>query len=193
MPNIIELPPPSLSAIFLDIYCPRAIKIRMGSTQPRMSTSSEVCSISSPLKETPASKSRCGEVVVRHHGGLVDNGLVLIGKENAVVLFLNFDLADLVLLDHLNKGVVVHLLDLVLREPRHGKEIEEKYREHGDGVVEDQRLFRGFDFFHKRPSNIEWGRLRGVGEPASSQPWKGYGNHSGKASFCQARREKIYI
>ena len=36
------------------------------------------------------------------------------------------------------------------------KEIEEKYREHGDGVVEDQRLFRGFDFFHKRPSNIEW-------------------------------------
>ena len=97
-----------------------------------------------------------GEVVVRHHGGLVDNSLVLIGKENAVVLLLNFDLADLVLLDHLDKGVVVHLLDLVLREPRHGKEIEEKYREHGDGVVEDQRLFRGFDFFHKRPSNIEW-------------------------------------
>ena len=97
-----------------------------------------------------------GEVVVRHHGGLVDNSLVLIGKENAVVLLLNFDLADLVLLDHFDKGVVVHLLDLVLREPRHGKEIEEKYREHGDGVVEDQRLFRGFDFFHKRPSNIEW-------------------------------------
>ena len=26
----------------------------------------------------------------------------------------------------------------------------------GGGVVEYQRLFRGFDFFHKRPSNIEW-------------------------------------
>ena len=56
MLNIMELPPPP---IFCDIDCPSATKMMMGSTQARMLTSVDVCSISSPVVETPASSRRC--------------------------------------------------------------------------------------------------------------------------------------
>jgi len=60
MLNIMELPPPPIFSIILrDIYCPSATKMMMGSTQARMLTSVDVCSISSPVVETPASKRRC--------------------------------------------------------------------------------------------------------------------------------------
>ncbi len=60
MLNIMELPPPPIFSIILrDIYCPSATKMMMGNTQARMLTSVDVCSISSPVVETPASKRRC--------------------------------------------------------------------------------------------------------------------------------------
>ena len=58
MLNIMELPPPIFCISFRDMNCPRAMKIRMGATQLRIFMSREVCSISSPLVETPASSSR---------------------------------------------------------------------------------------------------------------------------------------
>ena len=51
--------PPIFFIIFREMTCPITIKITSGSTQPRISTSSDVCSISSPVVDTPASSSRC--------------------------------------------------------------------------------------------------------------------------------------
>ena len=58
MPNIMELSPPMRSVIFRDIYWPMAMKMTMGSTQLRTLIRREVCWISSPVVETPASSRR---------------------------------------------------------------------------------------------------------------------------------------
>ena len=60
MPNIRELlPPPIFFMRLREMICPTAMKITSGSTQPRMLISSEVCWISSPVVEIPASSRRC--------------------------------------------------------------------------------------------------------------------------------------
>ena len=58
LPKAMALGPPILSIIFRDIYCPRATKITMGSTQVRRKErSGSVCSMISPLKAAPDSSS----------------------------------------------------------------------------------------------------------------------------------------
>ena len=93
------------------------------------------------------------KTVVRHHRRLVDGLFIAAGEKDAVVLLLDLDLADLALLGHGDKGVVVHLFDLVLGHPRHRDEVEEQHEQHRDKVVVQQRLFRGLDFVHKNASS----------------------------------------
>ena len=88
--------------------------------------------------------------VCGNHGGFIDGFSVLAGEQNTVILLLNLHLVDLALFRHVNEGVVVYLLNLVLRQPRHGDEVEQHHQQHGDQIVEDQRLFRGFDLIHHR-------------------------------------------
>ena len=60
MLNIRELLPPPIFFIRLrETSCPMAMKSTRGSTQARISVSREVCSISSPVVEMPASSRRC--------------------------------------------------------------------------------------------------------------------------------------
>ena len=80
--------------------------------------------------------------VVGDDGGLVDGLFILAGKQDAVALLLDLHLADLALLRHGHKGVVVHVLDLVLRQPRHGQQVEQHYHQKHDQVVVQQRFFR---------------------------------------------------
>jgi len=58
MLNIMEFPPPIFFIRLRDSICPSPMKMISGSTQPRILTSSEVCWISVPLVEMPASSSR---------------------------------------------------------------------------------------------------------------------------------------
>ena len=94
-------------------------------------------------------KQTLDQTVVRHHCGLVDGLFIAVGKEDAVGLLLDLDLADLALFGHGDKGVVIHLLDLVLRDPGHGNEVEEHHEQHRDKVIVQQRFFRGLDFIHR--------------------------------------------
>ncbi len=43
MLNIMELPPPIFFIMLREMICPMPMKMTSGSTQPRMSTSSELC------------------------------------------------------------------------------------------------------------------------------------------------------
>ena len=88
------------------------------------------------------------QVGIGYHAGLVDGGLIRVGEEDLVLRLLHLDLADLLVLRHLQKGVVVHLLDLPLGDPGHGQEIEEQQDEQHDDIVVDQRFFRGLYFIH---------------------------------------------
>ena len=92
------------------------------------------------------------QAVVRHDGGLVDGFAVGGGKEDAVALLLDLHLADLILLGHGDEGVVVHLLDLVLRQPGHGQQVEQQHQQYHDHVVVDQRFLGGFDLVHGKAS-----------------------------------------
>ena len=82
------------------------------------------------------------------HSGLVDVFFILAGEQDPVVGLLNLRPADLALFRHRHKGVVVHLLNLILGQPGHGDEVEQHHQQHGHHVVEDQRLFRGMDLIH---------------------------------------------
>ena len=83
------------------------------------------------------------------HSGFVDGFLILAGEQDPVVGLLNLRPADLALFRHRHKGVVVHLLNLILGQPGHGDEVEQHHQQHGHHVVEDQRLFRGMDLIHR--------------------------------------------
>ena len=82
------------------------------------------------------------------HSGLVDGFFILAGEQDPVVGLLDLRPADLALFRHRHKGVVVHLLNLILGQPGHGDEVEQHHQQHGHHVVEDQRLFRGMDLIH---------------------------------------------
>ena len=77
---------------------------------------------------------------------------VIWGKQDAVALLLDLHAAQLALLRHGHKGVVVHVLDLVLRQPRHGQQVEQQQHQHRDNVVVEQRLFGGLDLSHTSAS-----------------------------------------
>ena len=82
------------------------------------------------------------------HSGLVDGFFILAGEQDPVVGLLDLRPANLALFRHRHKGVVVHLLNLILGQPGHGDEVEQHHQQHGHHVVEDQRLFRGMDLIH---------------------------------------------
>ena len=88
------------------------------------------------------------QVAVRHHGGFVDGAFVFIGKENTVVLLLNFHLADLAVLHHGHEGVVVHVLDGVFCQPGHCQGVEQHHSQQHHGIVENQWLLGAFYFIH---------------------------------------------
>ena len=80
--------------------------------------------------------------VVGDDGGLVDGLFILAGKQDAVALLLDLHLTDLALLRHGYKGVVVHIPDLMLRQPRHGQQVEQHHDQKRDQIVVQQRFFR---------------------------------------------------
>ena len=105
------------------------------------------------------------EIGVRHHAGLVDGGLVLVGEEDLVVLLLHLHLAELLFGGHVHEGAVVHLLYLPLGEPGHGEEVEEQQHQQHDDVIEYKRFFRFLDFLHFR-------LLLSVRPHPAASPWQ---------------------
>ena len=74
--------------------------------------------------------------------------LILICKDDLIFLFLYFHLTNIFLFRHGHKSSVVHFLYLPLRQPGHGKKVEEQQDQHDDHIVEDQGLFWLFYFLH---------------------------------------------
>ena len=62
----------------------------------------------------PGIQKPLDELRVGNHSRFVDGLFVFVGEEDAVALFLELHLADLALLGHGDKGIVVHILDPVL-------------------------------------------------------------------------------
>ena len=81
-----------------------------------------------------------------HQAGFVDIFPGLVGKQDLV--FLDLHLADLLLFGHRHKGAVVHFLNLLLRNHRKSKEIDQHQHQQRNAVIVDQRLFGAFYFFH---------------------------------------------
>ena len=91
-----------------------------------------------------------GKLRVVHQAGLVDLLFLFIGKNDLV----GFDIhtADVLFLGHGHKGTVVHFLHLTLAHPRHQHKVEQQQDRQHDGVIDRQRLFGRFDFFHDASS-----------------------------------------
>ena len=87
-----------------------------------------------------------GKLRVVHQAGLVDLLFLFIGKNDLV----GFDIhtADVLFLGHGHKGTVVHFLHLTLAHPRQQHKVEQQQDRQHDGVIDRQRLFGRFDFFH---------------------------------------------
>ena len=88
------------------------------------------------------------QVGVVHQAGFVDIFPGLVGKQD--LAFPDLHLADLLLFGHLNKGAVVHFLNLLLRNQRKNKEIEQHQQR--NAVIADQRLFGAFSSFMRGSS-----------------------------------------
>ncbi len=86
--------------------------------------------------------------VIGEHRRFVDGFLILIRKQDPIFLLLDLHLADLALFGHGDKGIVIHLFDLMLGQPWHGDKVEEHHDQHRDHIVVQQRLFRRLDFIH---------------------------------------------
>ena len=81
-----------------------------------------------------------------HRAGRVDLLLVLVGKEDLVVLDLDF--SDVLFLDHAHERPVVHLSHLIFHQQWGHDQIKQQHDQQDDAVVVDQRFFRGFYFLH---------------------------------------------
>ena len=90
------------------------------------------------------------QVGVVHQAGFVDIFPGLVGKQDLV--FPDLHLADLLLFGHLNKGAVVHFLNLLLRNQRKNKDIEQHQHQQRNAVIVDQRLFGAFSSFMRGSS-----------------------------------------
>ena len=87
-----------------------------------------------------------GKLRVIHQASLVDLLFLLIGKNDLIGL--DIHTADVLFLGHGHKGTVVHFLHLTLAHPRQQHKVEQQQDRQHDGVVDRQRLFGRFDFFH---------------------------------------------
>ena len=95
-------------------------------------------------------------VVIGYDGRLVDGLFVLVGEQDAVALLLDLHLADLLLLGHGDEGVVIHLLDLVLRQPRHGQHVEQHHQQDSRQIVVNKRFLGGLDLVHEKASSVHF-------------------------------------
>ena len=90
--------------------------------------------------------------VIGNDGRFIDGLIVLTGEQDAVALLLYLHLPDLFLLRHGDEGVVVHLTDLVLRQPGHSQQVEQQQHQHRNNVIVEQRLLGGLDLSHTSAS-----------------------------------------
>ena len=88
-----------------------------------------------------------GQGGVVHGPGLVDLGVVLVGKGDLGAG--DFHHADILFLDHIHEGAVVHLVDLGPHQHGRHDQIEQAQDGQHQNIVVDQRLFGAFDFFHR--------------------------------------------
>ena len=94
--------------------------------------------------------------VVGYDGRLVDGLFVLVGEQDTVALLLDLHLADLLILGHGDEGVVIHLLDLVLRQPRHGQHVEQHHQQDSRQIVVNKRFLGGLDLVHEKASSVHF-------------------------------------
>ena len=92
---------------------------------------------------------------VKHHTGLIDGGLILVGEQNLIVLHLHQ--TDLLGLRHIHKCAVIHLLNLPLGKPGHDQGVEQHQRQDDDEIVKDQRFLGLLHFFHKVTPSLGYG------------------------------------
>ena len=78
---------------------------------------------------------RLGQIGIGHHAGLIDDGVVLVGEDDLILLLLHLHLAQLLILGHLEEGAVVHLLDLPLEQQGHGQEIEQQQHQQYNYII----------------------------------------------------------
>ena len=83
------------------------------------------------------------QVRIRDHAGGVDGGLILVGKDDLVLLLLDLHLAQILVFRHVHEGAVIHLLDLLAGHPGHGQEVEQQQNQHGHAVVKKSRAVSG--------------------------------------------------
>ena len=98
----------------------------------------------------PGTVQALRQVGVIHQAGFVDIFPGLVGKQD--LAFPDLHLADLLLFGHLNKGAVVHFLNLLLRNQRKSKEIGQHQHQQRNAVIVDQRLFGAFSSFMRGSS-----------------------------------------
>ena len=91
-----------------------------------------------------------GQFRVAHQAGLVHLLVVLVGKEDLVVLQLH--LADVVVVGHLHEGVVIHFFDLPLTDRGHDQHIKQQKKQNHDTVIGDEGFLGCFYLIHEKNS-----------------------------------------
>lgn len=81
-------------------------------------------------------------VVPRHH------------KDNLV--FLDLHLLDLIRFDFRKKGAIVHLFDLISKQSRKEKRIEQKEHQHGDDVIKYKGFFGSLLLLGHMDASLFW-------------------------------------
>ena len=99
-----------------------------------------------PGKIRPGVVEPLGEGGVLHGGRLIDHGPVLVRKQDPGVLHLYR--ADVLLVDHVHEGAVVHLRHLLPGEERGDQGVEQQNDQQNDAVVVEEGFLGRLDFFH---------------------------------------------
>ena len=86
------------------------------------------------------------QIRIFHNAGFISLVIVLVGKQDLVVLELDF--IDVFIVDHRHEGAVIDLLDLLLGKIRSGHFIEQEHDRQNQNIIKRQRFFRRFYFFH---------------------------------------------
>src|SRR5699024_3133283 len=82
----------------------------------------------------------------------IDLVLLLIRKDDLIVLLVDIDPSDILLLRHLHKCIIADLPHLPFRCPRHEQEIEHKQYDKNNHIIIDQRFSRFLYFLHSSVS-----------------------------------------
>ena len=77
---------------------------------------------------------------VVHRAGRIDLLLILVGKDDLIIL--DLDLTDVLLLDHAHERAVIDLFHLIFHQQRRDEHVEQQHDQDDDAVVVDQRFFR---------------------------------------------------